>query len=160
MVYNVLDVSCEAINYSNEKGYGISNLKLQKILYFIQAYFLITVDEKCFKEKIEAWDFGPVVPEVYSEFKQYGAGNIPSVSNYMIRDKNHPWNYEKKKFDSSVINENDKKRIRAVIDEFADYSATYLVSLTQSQAPWYDAYQKYKNNEITVDAIKEFFNNE
>ena len=41
MSYKVLDVCKYVIDYSNEKEYGISNLKLQKILYFIQAYFLI-----------------------------------------------------------------------------------------------------------------------
>lgn len=41
MTYNALDVSQYVIKYSNEQDYGISNLKLQKILYFIQAYFLI-----------------------------------------------------------------------------------------------------------------------
>ena len=40
MSYNVLDVCRHVINYSNEHDYGISNLKLQKVLYFIQAYFL------------------------------------------------------------------------------------------------------------------------
>ena len=38
-LYNVLDISRYIINYSNQQGYGISNLKLQKILYFVQAYF-------------------------------------------------------------------------------------------------------------------------
>lgn len=56
MAYNVLDVCRYVINYSNDKDYGISNLKLQKILYFIQAYFLISANKKCFEEKIEAWD--------------------------------------------------------------------------------------------------------
>lgn len=41
MGYDVLEVCRHVINYSNEKEYGISNLKLQKVLYFIQAYFLI-----------------------------------------------------------------------------------------------------------------------
>ena len=40
MSYKVLDVCRHVINYSNEHDYGISNLKLQKVLYFIQAYFL------------------------------------------------------------------------------------------------------------------------
>lgn len=40
MTYNVLTVCRHIINFSNEKDYGISNLKLQKILYFVQAYFL------------------------------------------------------------------------------------------------------------------------
>ena len=42
MSYRVLDVCRHVINYSNKHDYGISNLKLQKVLYFIQAYFLIT----------------------------------------------------------------------------------------------------------------------
>ena len=53
MIYKVLDVSRHVINYSNEKEYGISNLKLQKILYFIQAFFLVSASEQCFEEKIE-----------------------------------------------------------------------------------------------------------
>ena len=56
MSYKVLDVCKYVIDYSNEKEYGISNLKLQKILYFIQAYFLIKQPSRCcFDDKIEAW---------------------------------------------------------------------------------------------------------
>ena len=82
MGYNVLDVCRHVINYSNENDYGISNLKLQKVLYFIQAYFVTNKKDHapCFDEKIEAWDFGPVVPEAYHEYKQYGSGDIPSIS--------------------------------------------------------------------------------
>ena len=86
--YNVLDVSRYVINYSNEKDYGISNLKLQKILYFIQAYFLISTPNgmPCFREKIEAWDFGPVVPEAYREYKQYGSTDIPVILSFIDFD--------------------------------------------------------------------------
>lgn len=41
MSYDVLEICRHVINYSNEQDYGISNLKLQKVLYLIQAYFLI-----------------------------------------------------------------------------------------------------------------------
>ena len=72
MSYNVLDVSRYIINYCNENYYLISNLKLQKILYFVQAFFLEAKNEECFREEIESWDFGPVVPEVYREYRKYG----------------------------------------------------------------------------------------
>ena len=55
-MYNVLEICSYIINYSNEKEYDISNLKLQKLLYFIQVYFLIKNDEPYFEERIEAWD--------------------------------------------------------------------------------------------------------
>ena len=90
MSYKVLDVCRHVINYSNEHDYGISNLKLQKVLYFIQAYFLTKKKDHtpCFDEKIEAWDFGPVVPEAYHEYKQYGSGDIPTIESYIIFDEN------------------------------------------------------------------------
>ena len=59
-VYNVLDVSRYVINYCNKNNYWVSNLKLQKILYFVQALFITTKGVECFIEEIEAWDFGLV----------------------------------------------------------------------------------------------------
>ena len=55
-MYNVLDICRYIINYSDDKGYGISNLKLQKVLYFIQAYFVSYTEKKepCFIDEKEA----------------------------------------------------------------------------------------------------------
>lgn len=41
MIYDVLDVCRHIINYSEKEDYGVSNLKLQKLLYFVQAYFML-----------------------------------------------------------------------------------------------------------------------
>ena len=75
-MYDVQDVAEYVITYSEVKDYGISNLKLQKILYLIQAYSLIHTKKPCFSEDIEAWDFGPVIPEVYRKYKQFGSTDI------------------------------------------------------------------------------------
>lgn len=161
IIYNVLDVCHYIVRYSNDRDYGISNLKLQKILYFVQAYFLISKEEStpCFNEKIEAWDFGPVVPEAYLEYKQHGGADIPTTGFRILFDKENIWNTRKIPFDDNVIKEEDKKLINEVIDKFACYSATDLVSITQRQSPWIDAYVPYKNNEITKDSIREYFVN-
>lgn len=157
--YKALDVCRHVINYSNEHDYGISNLKLQKVLYFIQAYFLIEKKDHtpCFDEKIEAWDFGPVVPEAYYEYKQYGSGDIPTIESFIIFDKDNIWNSKKVKFEDTLISDTDKSLINKVVDKFADYSATDLVSLTHRQSPWIDAYTPYRNNEIAVETLKEYF---
>lgn len=159
MSYKVLDVCRHIINYSNEKGYGISNLKLQKILYFVQAYFLIDKKKQhpCFDEKIEAWDFGPVVPVAYHEYKAYGSGNIPTIKSYMLINKNNFWDSKRVEFNDNIIKDEDKKLIDSVVDNFHEYSATDLVSLTHEQTPWINAYKRYENNEITTKAIKEYF---
>lgn len=159
MSYKVLYVCRHIINYSNKNDYGISNLKLQKVLYFIQAYFLITKKDHipCFDEKIEAWNFGPVVLEAYTEYKQYGSGDIPIIKSFIIFDKDNVWNSKRVKFEDTEISDNDKSLIDKVIDKFADYSATDLVSLTQKQSPWIDAYIPYQNKEITIESMMEYF---
>ena len=80
--YDVLDVAHYIITYSNEKNYGISNLKLQKLLYFVQAHFLLNQPKHkpCFDEPIQAWDIGPVIVKVYLQYKQYGSSDIPTVT--------------------------------------------------------------------------------
>ncbi|SCH46168.1 Uncharacterized phage-associated protein [uncultured Clostridium sp.] len=160
MGYNVLDVCRYVINYSNKHDYGISNLKLQKVLYFIQAYFLTNKKSHtpCFNEKIEAWDFGPVVPEAYHEYKQYGSGDIPTIKSYILFDNENIWNSKRVLCNDDVITNEDKNLIDKVVDKFSDYSATDLVSLTHRQSPWIDVYVPHQNNEITLDAIRKYFN--
>ncbi|WP_418822096.1 Panacea domain-containing protein [Ruminococcus sp.] len=159
-MYNVLDVCRYIINYSNYKNYGISNLKLQKILYFVQAYFLINnkSHKACFKEKIEAWNFGPVVSEAYHEYKQYGSGDIPTVKFYTEFNISDPWSLKRVPFDDTVISDEDKEMINKVVDKFSKYSATDLVALTHKQLPWIESYVPHMNNIITNESIKEYFN--
>lgn len=135
MIYKVLDVSRHVINYSNEKEYGISNLKLQKILYFIQAFFLVSTSEQCFEEKIEAWDFRPIVPEAYREYKQFGSGDIPSISYIIDFNNEDIWESKAIKYKDNIILKPDKQRMESVVDKFADYSATDLVSIIHAQTP-------------------------
>lgn len=160
MAYNVLDISRYIINYSNQKNYGISNLKLQKLLYFVQAEFLTCTSEKkpCFDEEIEAWGFGPVVPCVYQAFKQFGSGNIPTITEYF--ELSDTWEITKKLFSEHIIRAKDRKRIAEIIDGLSEYSATALVNVTHNQAPWINAYEKGMNNVITKKAIREYFEND
>ena len=158
MNYDVLDVSRYIINYSNKKDYGISNLKLQKVLYFVQAYFLIQTGHPCFNEKIEAWDFGPVVPVAYSEFKRFAGMDIPTVKSYIVFDENDIWNTKRIEFEENCIDNEDKVLINKVVDKFSEYSATDMVELTQHQEPWMDAIVSNQSNEITNKSIFEYFN--
>lgn len=160
MAYKALDISRYIINYSNQKNYGVSNLKLQKLLYFVQAEFLAYSDDKapCFDEEIEAWGFGPVVPCVYQAFKQYGSGNIPSITEYTeITDT---WQISKKTFSKNIIKARDRKKIADIIEGLSEYSATALVSITHNQAPWMNSYEKGMNNVITKRSIQEYFEND
>lgn len=159
-MYNVLDICRYVINYSNKHDYGVSNLKLQKLLYFIQVYFLINSknQEPCFYEDIRAWNFGPVVPEAYHEYKQFGSSDIPSINSYIDFNEREPWDSPILIFNENCIRNEDKKLINTVINDLSDYSATDLVSITHNQAPWKNAYNRKKNSVITIEAIRKYFN--
>lgn len=141
-MYMALDIARYIIERCNSTNKTISNLKLQKILYFIQAEFLISKNQPCFSEKILAWDFGPVVPVVYYKYRMFGSGNIPCIKKSQI---------------SHLISSTDKTLLNGVIDECAEYSASALVEITHNQTPWIMAYEPNKNNEITIKSIKKYF---
>ena len=75
-MYNVMDVARYMINYSIEIGRPVSNLKLQKLLYFVQVAFIRQYGIPCFEEPIIHWRHGPVVESVYQKYKAYGAEAI------------------------------------------------------------------------------------
>ena len=156
--YSALDVARYVVNYANENNMIISNLKLQKILYFIQMEFLIQKKNiVCFKDDIEAWDFGPVVSEVYQEFKKYGALNIPPIS-YVYDDSNGLLNLKKIKYESHICDK-DKEIINNVINECNEFSASQLVEITHNQSPWINAYSSGKNSVISISSLIDFINN-
>lgn len=143
-MYSALDVAKYIIWYCKEEEYSISNLKLQKLLYFVQAQFLVVTGHPIFNEKIEAWDFGPVVPEVYQHFKLWGSSEIPRIVANQANNK---------------ILIKDQEVIDEILGVCAPYSANTLVDITHHQDPWQDAYKKYRNNVITKKSIKEYFEN-
>lgn len=70
------DVARYIISKCTKKNKAISNLQLQKILYYVQATFLIQQKRALFMDEVEAWQFGPVVRSVYREYCGYGAAAI------------------------------------------------------------------------------------
>lgn len=142
-MYSALDIARYIINRYAEQDIFISNLKMQKILYFVQANFLVeTNGKKCFYEKIEAWSFGPIVPVVYRKYKIYGSSAIPSDLFYN---------------DIDFVAPRDAQLIDEMLDICKDFSATDLVNITHQQKPWKDAFAKGRNTEITSESLIDFF---
>ena len=75
-MYPVLELAKYIVSKCIKDRCQISNLQLQKILYYIQREFLQMFGNPAFPESIEAWPFGPVVPEVYYYFCGSGAMRI------------------------------------------------------------------------------------
>ena len=81
MIYNASDVTLYILEKEHSLGWYISNLKLQKILYFVQANFMVEKGEKCFHEPILAWSFDPVVPSVYRKYDEFSCVRKPLTTS-------------------------------------------------------------------------------
>jgi uncharacterized phage-associated protein len=64
------------IRFANKTGSFLNNLKLQKLVYYAQAWHLALHDTPLFPEDFEAWVHGPVIPELYQEYKKFGGQRI------------------------------------------------------------------------------------
>ena len=71
--YSAVDVAKYIANKCSVERHFISNLQLQKIMYYVQKHFLQNQKRALFSEEIEAWAFGPVVRKVYDYFCGFGA---------------------------------------------------------------------------------------
>lgn len=140
--YDVIDIAKYVINKSIDIGKPISNLKLQKILYFIQGKFLSDLKKPAFFEDIQAWRHGPVVPKVYYEFNKYIANEI----TYKFDD-----------VDEEIFDKKDLQKINNVIYDKCNYDAWKLVEITHNQSPWKNNYKENQNVVIPMDDIRNWF---
>lgn len=119
----------------------LTNLKLQKILYFAQAEFYRKFGEALFTDPIEAWEYGPVVYDVYKWLSGCGGYRISSF-DVNLEDDNFP--------------ENINSFLDSIWEKYSMYSASYLVTKTHTPSePWDKAYNNRPNTKIELKDLKE-----
>ncbi len=118
----------------------ISHLKLQKLLYYAQGIFSGIHGDPLFNEKIWAWAHGPVVNEVYQEYKDYGSRGIDKdcqpTEEYSIQEEN---------------------ALEMAYENFGQYSAWMLRNMTHNERPWKET---PINDVIPFTLIRDFFKEE
>lgn len=138
---NVNDVAKYIINYTiTELEKTISNLKLQKMLYYVQGYSIKELSYPAFDAVIENWPYGPVVPEVYFEYNEFRGGNIDAIPNFDL--------------DESELPRKLKRIIEKIAKKCSTMSASNLVSKTHSEAPWSNT---KKNDKIDNNMMLDYF---
>lgn len=141
VVLNAFDVANYILNFVAERedvGDIISNLKLQKLLYYSQGFYLAACGKPLFDEKIYHWLYGPVVREVYHQYSDYKNQHIPA-----------PRNFDSGKYSADVIELLDE-----VCYTYGQYSAWALSELTHEEPPWANT---KPNEEITHQMMQDFF---
>jgi len=142
MSYNVFDIANKVLAMATENSDTselITNLKLQKLLYYLQGYQLAKFDEPLFDDEIEAWMYGPVVPCVYEKYREYERNGI-QYNGKVIR----------------LNSEEEEKLFYDVYNEYSRFSAFGLIELTHSETPWKST-KVGAGNVISKESMKKFF---
>lgn len=103
-----------------EAGDVISNLKLQKLVYYAQGCSLAVNDEPLFDEPLTAWQHGPVCVPLYVKYEADGASGIPAPE----------------KVDFEKFTQNDKDLLDEVYAVYGQFSAWKLRNMVYEEAPW------------------------
>ncbi|ETT55820.1 hypothetical protein BSK66_22230 [Paenibacillus odorifer] len=139
MPYPLFDV----VDWFLAKG-SMTPKKLQKVLYYAYAWYLTfenedaeRIDRKLFDADFEAWVHGPVIPEIYDEFKHLGYSEIPKFRGTVAE------------FDPDTLD-----TLEQVWETYGKYNGNELESITHQESPWIKARDGYGpldrcNEEIT-----------
>ena len=135
---SAFDVTELIIYLANKYGDSITNLKLQKLLYYVQAWHLVNFDKKpLFDEEIEVWDFGPVVGKVYHKFKEF---------------KHSPITFNvKEDAITKIFNKKTIDFVDYIYGKYIGFSAYDLVNMTHNEKPCIEA---SKNDLKIIDRDK------
>lgn len=129
-------------------GDSITNLKMQKLTYYGQAWHLVIEDEPIFHEPIRAWAHGPVVPTLYRRFRGCGWSSIDTTM--LVTD---PFN---------DLPECARRVLDQVYENYGSLTGKQLEQMTHSESPWLDARGKAGPLErsdavISHDAMRIFY---
>jgi len=158
MAYPAETIANVFIEFAKQDGKPLSNMKLQKLLYLAQGHSYSLRNEELISDDAEAWDYGPVYPDVYRACKHYGAGNITGMIHHPFfdpddEDDEDPW--------TSSLAENDRTFVRAVWNAYKEYTAIQLSELSHvPNGPWSRAKRRHPSSKSTViekQEIAEYF---
>lgn len=141
MYYKANDIANHVIHFCNTHGYLISNFQLQKILYYVQLNFLKYLGYRAFEDDIEAWTYGPVIPNVNKIYEYTGIYILTNPSlNVLLTDS-----------EQELFNE--------VVEKCVSISPSLLLEKSCCEkGPWYTIFHKEKGVKkiIPIDLMKNY----
>ena len=128
---------------AKQLNWSVTNLQLQKMVYIAHMFYLGRTGEELVKERFQAWDYGPVVPNLYDRLKMFGSDNVMNVFR--------PETIPEDSTEYSIVKE--------VVDHLKNYSAGKLVSIThRNEGAWAKHYIPRCNVTIPTESIKQEYN--
>jgi uncharacterized phage-associated protein len=154
--YDAKKVANYFLAKQTERDQPITQMKLHKLLYFAHGWHLGLRGEPLLDEMIEAWEFGPVVPSIYQEFKRFGARPIEGRAKDLDRD----W---KRLIEPEIDRDDDSTRalLDRVWDVYGRFTPSQLSAMThRPDEPWTSTRKLHPNLrgvDIPNDLIQNHF---
>jgi uncharacterized phage-associated protein len=156
MTYSAKAIANLLIDIAAILGKRLDQMKLQKLVYIMHGWNLAINDEPLINSRIEAWQYGPLIPELYSEFSVYGRNPItkPVVEYSLDNDLNLIAN----KIEILADDNRTRELAENIFQIYGHLSGPQLSNLThQTDTPWEKAFNISRKSEISDDCIKEHF---
>jgi uncharacterized phage-associated protein len=144
------------VNYILMKGGAMSHLKIQKVLFYIQAYHLAYFDKSIVEDDFQAWVHGPVSRKIYDSAKDLSILHT-ELKFILEKDEQSPIDIINNSLTVSQI-----ELVNDVIDELKGLSGLQLENMTHSEEPWLYARRGYESGErcaviIPNELIKDYY---
>jgi uncharacterized phage-associated protein len=143
--YPAMTIAKWFIAWAEAEDEELSNMKLQKLLYYAQGHYLGRYGHPLFSEPIQAWSHGPVVPPVYQEFKAFGRTPIDLPDD-------DPFTWEE-------VDAETTRFLGEVWNTYGGYSAGRLRNMTHEEPPWRRNWQGEDERGIVIpvsDMVEHF----
>ena len=141
MVRLALDVANYFVDYS---GYTKTNLQVLKMTYIAHGYMLAIHDKPLIYDAVEAWDHGPVIPDVYRAFKKWNLSPIGKITYF-----------------PDPFSPDEKEMIDETFASYGRFCGYYLSQITHEDGslttPWKQCYQPGKNVVIPDEVTKKYY---
>jgi len=152
-----LDIATIVLAHSDNTGDLVTNKKLQKLLYYIEAWSQ-AYDMSLIDDNFEAWVHGPVVPAVYHEYKRFGYA--PIVTSYAPGESSSQ--RLGKLLSSPDLTSEQKDILFAVLEQYSPMSSYQLEQLSHKEQPWIEAREgcgpvDHCSESISKDTMRRFY---
>lgn len=135
----------------------LTNMALQKVLYFADGEYIAEKRQPLFDDRIEAWQYGPVVPTVYHEFKRFGAQPILEKATALEIEDNMSMRLWTPEIPASEDTDSDRKFLKDIWRRYGKRRAIELMKESHRvDGPWYQV-RSEAGKEITPERMFDFF---
>ena len=155
---NAIHIADSILATAHLYGMKLDPLQINKMCHLVNGFTLEERDEPAFYNNVEAWKYGPVIPEVYDAYRSYGAGTITHLET--CRTPLTDASAVSRRYDElvKIIGPNVASIISGVVKEYGKFSGNDLVGMTHGKdTPWKAAYKPGRNNVIPTSTIRDFY---